>query len=653
MVYKKLLVLICFFSSVLIYSQEKDSLKNYNLEEITVKSGIVIEPKTIHVISIEKIVKSDASSLVELGRIIPSVKTQTNSRGESLFFLRGAGERQIALFFDGVPMNIPWDNRIDLSLIPIEAIDEITVIKGIPSIVYGANTVGGAVDISSLNGSIQKSKIGLRFGENNYNYFSGFHGGKFKKFDYFVSGSANKTDGYTLPDSYTNPANERRIRTNSYSERLSLFAKFRYHYEASSNIGLTASYIDSKKGVAPETDVASPRYWQYPLWNKASISLNGSHLLKYLGTSLFTYSFSYYRFKMQIDQFKNIQYNEIDDIEKDFDDVLYGRMIYTYFIDNNSMLKFSLSATSSAHKEKFLSNNFELLTYSQTLFSAGVEYEFTDKKLTAIIGSSLDGSETPQTGDKPAQEGITDFSINSSVIYTLDENINLSLSAGRKTRFPTLREQFSGALGRFIINPELKAEAAINLESGISVSGINSKFDLNFFMSYLNDGIVRTVVVENNVKKFKRINEDKIRTVGLEALFDYKPAEDLELKLNLTLLNSFAENKNGNYSDTLEYKPGIIGGSTINYKLSEQIESSLELNYVGKEFGLKEGSDGYKYLPDYLLSNFRISYSLKVFNESTLIIFARINNIFDKLYFTQWSLPEPGRQFWIGSSIEF
>jgi len=34
-------------------------------------------------------------------------------------------------------------------------------------------------------------------------------------------------------------------------------------------------------------------------------------------------------------------------------------------------------------------------------------------------------------------------------------------------------------------------------------------------------------------------------------------------------------------------------------------------------------------------------------------VFARMNNIFDKLYYTQWSLPEAGRQFWGGITAEF
>ena len=131
------------------YSQEVDSVKHYYLKEVTVKGGIILEPKTVTEINFREIEKSDASTVSELAKYIPSVKLQTNSRGESLFYLRGSGERQIALFFDGIPLNIPWDNRIDLSLIPTDAIGGLSVTRGIPSVTYGANTLAGVVNINS------------------------------------------------------------------------------------------------------------------------------------------------------------------------------------------------------------------------------------------------------------------------------------------------------------------------------------------------------------------------------------------------------------------------------------------------------------------------------------------------------------------------
>ncbi|MGD8782757.1 MAG: TonB-dependent receptor [Ignavibacteria bacterium] len=56
---------------------------------------------------------------------------------------------------------------------------------------------------------------------------------------------------------------------------------------------------------------------------------------------------------------------------------------------------------------------------------------------------------------------------------------------------------------------------------------------------------------------------------------------------------------------------------------------------------------------NYLLFNFRLSCLIKPYKDVDLQVFLRVNNVFDKLYYTQWSLPEPGRQFRVGSFVEF
>ena len=183
-----------------IFSQIKDSVKTYKLDEITVKAGMLSEPEMITQINTLEIEKSDAAALSGLGKFIPSVKLQTNSRGESLFYLRGSGERQLSLFFDGVPLNIPWDNRIDLSLIPTDAVGELSLTRGIPSIIYGANTLAGVVNVYSRETKTPggSGKLSLQFGENNFQKYSGFVLGSKNDYSYLLSLSYKKTDGYSL-----------------------------------------------------------------------------------------------------------------------------------------------------------------------------------------------------------------------------------------------------------------------------------------------------------------------------------------------------------------------------------------------------------------------------------------------------------------------
>ena len=128
-----------------------DSLMSYDLGEIVVNSGTTFqaEANTISRVAIADIERQNATSISELARLIPAAHVQTNSRGESLIYVRNAGERQVALFFNGALLNIPWDNRVNLDLVPTTAIGGITVSKGVPSVLYGTNVLGGAINITS------------------------------------------------------------------------------------------------------------------------------------------------------------------------------------------------------------------------------------------------------------------------------------------------------------------------------------------------------------------------------------------------------------------------------------------------------------------------------------------------------------------------
>ncbi|MBN2572819.1 MAG: TonB-dependent receptor plug domain-containing protein [Ignavibacteriales bacterium] len=636
-----------FVLSKLTFTQ--DTLK-YVLDEITIKSGLVLEAKQVIKIDSRNIEKSDASSVDELAIYIPSVKIQTNSRGENLYYIRGAGERQIALFFDGAPINVPWDNRIDLSLIPTEAIGEMTITKGIPSMIYGANTPAGVVNIQSKEycDEMSKGKISTQFGQNNFQRYSGYWLDGNKNFSYLLSTSYKNTKGYNLPVSYSDSNNLSQQRINSYSKSINTFGKVTYNFTNFSNLGLSISYIDSKKGVPPETDVEQIRYWKYPDWKKLGINLNGVQELEKDKNSFLTYSFSFTKFNMQIDQYADITFSNIDDIERDNDYIYYGRLIYTKLFGVNHLFKFSGSGYTTTHKEDFLSSSYIEDKYSQNLYSVGCEYEFIQPTYSIILGGSFDGVSTPSTGPHPAREPFSDYSAYSAFVYSFSPSFSTKFNIGRKTRFPTLRESYSGALGKFVINPDLKAENALTTEISADYKYSLGKTNLSVFLTYLKDGIIKTKIAGG---KSMRINKDNIRTFGIELTTSLTPFENLYCNVNLTLMNTYAKNNEGEYKDTLDNRPDFLGAIIVDYYFLNGFNINTELTFKGNEY--QYVYDKFKKMNSYILLNLRLSYKFKLDNSKSLEAFIRFNNIFDKLYFHQWSLPEAGRQIWFGASLDF
>jgi iron complex outermembrane receptor protein len=426
--------------------------------------------------------------------------------------------------------------------------------------------------------------------------------------------------------------------------------KISHKYGFSSNIELSLYYIKANKGVPPETDVVNPRFWQYPDWQKFTATINGSHRFNNSNKSFISYSFSSSKFHMQINQYKDNSYTNIDEIEKDNDLYFYGRVIYTHLFSLSSLFKFTVSGLNVSHKEKFLGTNYKENIYSQNIFSAGLEYEYFHDQFSILVGGGIEGSSTPLTGDKPSKDAITDYSLNFAFIYSITPELSTQFNIGRKTRFPTLRESFSGALGRFVINPLLKSEVAYTTEVGLSYQLNNIKTDLNLFLTFLNDGIVRQSLPQ---RQFRRINKDEIRTIGLELYSQVNLSSNFSTRLNFTYLESLAKNKAGEFKDTLEYKPEVMMGIYLNYSFLDSFSSVWEINYVGKEYALQEGNTFFKKLPDYLLVNFRVAYNFRIYSKTNLELYFRVNNIFDKFYYSQWSLPDAGRQFWGGLIFDF
>lgn len=71
-------------------------------------------------------------------------------RYESNVFVRGYGLRYMPIYIDGIPVYIPYDGYSDLGRFTTADISSIHVAKGYSSVMYGHNTMGGAINIVTM-----------------------------------------------------------------------------------------------------------------------------------------------------------------------------------------------------------------------------------------------------------------------------------------------------------------------------------------------------------------------------------------------------------------------------------------------------------------------------------------------------------------------
>nr|WP_269901305.1 TonB-dependent receptor plug domain-containing protein [Paenalcaligenes faecalis] len=69
------------------------------------------------------------------------------ARGETTLSVRGFDSRQVPIFLDGIPQYVPYDGNEDLDRFTTFDLSEIRVAKGAASLLYGPNTLGGAVNL--------------------------------------------------------------------------------------------------------------------------------------------------------------------------------------------------------------------------------------------------------------------------------------------------------------------------------------------------------------------------------------------------------------------------------------------------------------------------------------------------------------------------
>ena len=109
----------------------------------------------------------DPGSLADLGGLIPSARVSTNSRGDSHLMIRGAPERHVQTFLDDIPLNLPWDERVDLQTIPITGAGRIEGTRGMTTLLDGPGVLAGSARILPPGpvGDGRRTRVGMAFGE--------------------------------------------------------------------------------------------------------------------------------------------------------------------------------------------------------------------------------------------------------------------------------------------------------------------------------------------------------------------------------------------------------------------------------------------------------------------------------------------------------
>lgn len=614
----------------------------------------------------EEIRARDALDVGQAISRLPGVTLTSGSRrAETWAFIRGFDARQITLNLDGIPIYVPYDGNVDLSRFPGADFSEIVITKGLGSLLYGPNNMGGSINLISrrperaLEGSVGG---GIVANEDKLytNHVTARLAGRPNALFYF-SGGVTQMDssGYPLSSSFEAvPAQPSGDRLHADSRSGTANLKLGLTPNTTDEYALSYYRVDGRKGAPPYAGNVPGNlvYWDWPRWDKESVYFIGHTALGkgYLKTRLYHDSFQ--NALTAYDDARLSTTKKNSSFRSTYDDATWGGSIEGGLPVGAHLLKATLFYKHDTHRETDLAKDGKSydspwLRYASRTASAGVEdvWSLNDES-HLTLGLRHDRFKVEQVEEYAdnAKTRVQDVDVGPSssannLMLTYDHRLGAhTLRAGvaLKTRFPTLKERYSYRLGRAIPNPALSAEKALHTEIGARGALWNTlRYDVALFHANLRDAI-ESVALTPSLQQMQNVGT--ARNYGLEAALDMPLGESLALSARYTWL----ERKLGadGLVPTLTPKHQLY--TTLAWFATTALELDLDIEAASRR---QTTTDGLRPVAAYGLVNLRGSYAL----NRQVTLYAGLYNAFDKNYAITEGDPMPGRTLHASVNVTF
>ena len=262
---------------------------------------------------------------------------------------------------------------------------------------------------------------------------------------------------------------------------------------------------------------------------------------------------------------------------------------------------------------------------------------------TITFGASFDAMVTPKTGDKPDRDPSTDYSVTIGAMYDAGDGWFVRGAAGRKTRFPTMRELFGEALNRFQLNPNLGSESSLLAEVGLGYNGVTFSAEIIPFGTFTSGTIDQesiSVVGEPRPRR-QRINLEGSRVLGIELVGTAWVNQNVTVEGYLTLMDIYVQQTAPDDPDKLSEKPAALGRVAVSYFGEQGTGFMVESVYTGRAYSLNDNNQ-FVPLETSLTFNVRVSQRIDLAPRS-IELFLRADNVTDEVVLPQLGLPATGR----------
>lgn len=460
--------------------------------------------------------------------------TAVGPRNETDIWLRGFDRWRVPLLQDGIPIYLPYDNRIDFGRFTTIDLAQVQVSKGFASVIDGPGAMGGSVNLVSRVVSAPL-EVEARYGAqvDSDGRYEGeladlFVGTRRNGWFAQVAGAFSHSDGFRLSDDFTaGTLQPPGVRISSYHQDYKINVKA--GFQSSDGQEYSVNFIDQvgQKGnpppdsVIPPANLSQARFWSWPSWDKQSAYWLSRSVLDAAGSYLKTRVY-YDRFYNVLDSFDSITYSTMnlprafistyDDraagASVELAEVLAGgrdtvRVAAHFRWDQHNQTQFGRNtATSPQYQQPWqtaqentsslaLENIYRPVEALQLI--AGVSFDYRH-----LIGDSewLAAGTTPPYGSSFAYPVADKHAFNGEVaaIYSYSATGSVHLSYADRVRFPTLFEMYSTRFSTFKNNPDLQPERSHYAQIGVKDTLAGTQVAVNVFFARIDDAITSVVL---------------------------------------------------------------------------------------------------------------------------------------------------------------
>ena len=601
------------------------------------------------VLSQEEITRNNADTVSEAVRMLAGVSlSRVGNRNEEMIYLRGFDSRQVPVYVDGVPLYVPYDGYVDFSRFTTFDLAEIRLAKADASLLYGPNTLGGAINlvtrkpVKPLEGD---ARLGLGAGQLRKAAVN--LGGNQGAWYYQIGASYLDADSFALPKGFKDykrqPTDTGNYRQNAARTDKRLSLKVGLTPNASDEYALGYVKQEGEKGnpvyTGTSTQRSAVRYWRWPYWDKDSIYFLSSTRI---GTNNVLKTRLYHdTYENGLDIYSDASYASHSPTGA-YKDVSKGATIEW---GNDS---FAGHALRFAGHYKVDEHDDAGQFYRDVTTSLVAEDTITlSERWSLNLGASHEERDAKRvyhwpTGSASATNGLAKLS------YALTPHSQAYAIVSHKTRFPTIKDRYSARMGRALPNPDLKPESANHLELGTSGQPwVGGKGQAAVFYSRVNDQI-QTVVVPSAACGGSTCdqaqNVGRTRNLGLELSLEQQLSVQWSANASYTWLRrTNLSNRNVTLVDTPRHRLF----ASLNWQPSAQWELRATLE---AETGRRVNLDsGYRQLGGFGSAGLKAIYK----PTKALALDFGVNNLGNKWYELADGHPVPGRFWYLNGSYRF